>query len=226
MTARALHFYEEQGLIGPITRNDAGHRIYRQVDLVRLQQISSFRLLGVPIAEMKSLLTNDPERFIGQLEQQLQRLRTQRGAIESLEARVIKLLDSLKSESVSPEGLDDLLFQILESTTMYEKYFKQSDIDEMHNQEHGENGEHTVGEAWTKWVDEMKTALRSGADTQSEEVQKLMRHWNEMVNHLAGNNEENRQKFNDLLHDEPKARQDHGIDDELFEFMAKAAGGH
>ena len=75
LTARALHFYEEQGLIGPITRNDAGHRIYRQVDLVRLQQISSFRLLGVPIAEMKSLLTNDPERFIGQLEQQLQRLR-------------------------------------------------------------------------------------------------------------------------------------------------------
>ena len=67
LTARALHFYEEQGLIGRISRTDAGHRPYTQANLIRLQQIRSMRLLGVQISDMPPLLHDDVSKLKNQL---------------------------------------------------------------------------------------------------------------------------------------------------------------
>ena len=96
LTARALHFYEEQGLIGPISRNSAGHRVYTQSDLFRLQQIRSLRLLGVSLADMAPLLS-DSSQLVPQLKQQLTQLRQQRDAIQSVEDRISRLINELVS---------------------------------------------------------------------------------------------------------------------------------
>ena len=226
LTARALHFYEEQGLIGPISRTDAGHRIYKQSDLMRLQQIRSMRLLGVQIADMPSLLHDDTSKMIAQLKQQLQRLSSQRAVIQSFEDRTSKLLESLESETTSPESLDNFLFQTLESMIMYEKYFTQNDIDEMHSHGHSESDNLSTEEAWNQWIESMKSLIQSGATPQSDEVKKLMAHWDEMLDHMSGGDQTRRQAFNDLLHNEEAARRDHGLDDNLFEFMGKAMAGH
>ena len=68
--------------------------------------------------------------------------------------------------------------------------------------------------------------MQSGADPQSNKVQELMNHWSEMVHHLTGGDDKRLQAFNDLMHNEPQARKDHGIDDDLFYFMSKAGSGH
>lgn len=225
LTARALHFYEEQGLIGPIERNAAGHRIYQQRDLLRLQQIRSLRLLGVTLADMAPLL-NDSDQVVPQLRQQLDQLRQQRDAIVAIEERVTRLISELEKSSIRSEALDELLFSTLESMTMYEKYFDQNEIDNMHNHGHSDDDNLSVEQAWDQWVAKMQSAFDAGADTQSAEVQQLMQHWNEMVDHLCGGDEKRLQAFNDLLHNEAQARKDHGLSDELFEYMGKAIGGH
>ena len=122
--------------------------------------------------------------------------------------------------------MDEVLFQTMETMMMYEKYFKQNDIDKMHDHGHDAKGELDTEEAWNQWVESMKTELQSGANPQSNKVQELMSHWNEMVHHLTGNDDKRLQAFNDLMHNEPQARMDHGIDDALFGFMSKASGGY
>jgi MerR family transcriptional regulator, thiopeptide resistance regulator len=225
LTARALHFYEEQGLIGPISRNAAGHRIYSQFDLLKLQQIRTLRQLGVSLADMSPLL-NESGQLVPQLKRQLSELHQQRQAIQGMLDKISKLVDMLESRSLPQDGLDEILFQTLESMTMYEKYFNQSEIDAMHNREHNGESKENFETAWNSWVSQLQSAYTSGADPKSKEVQELMQHWNEMVNLLTDNDDAKLKKFTDLLHNEPQARKDHGISDSLFEFMARASAGH
>jgi len=60
VTVRALHHYDEIGLLVPSGRSRAGHRRYRDADLDRLQQILFYRELGFPLDEIAALL-DDPD---------------------------------------------------------------------------------------------------------------------------------------------------------------------
>jgi DNA-binding transcriptional MerR regulator len=56
VTVRALHHYDELGVLSPSERSDAGYRLYSHEDLLRLQEILVWRALGFSLAEIKSLL--------------------------------------------------------------------------------------------------------------------------------------------------------------------------
>jgi MerR family transcriptional regulator, thiopeptide resistance regulator len=60
LSVRALHHYDEIGLLVPSARTDAGYRLYGEADLERLQQILFFRELAFPLEEIRRLL-DDPE---------------------------------------------------------------------------------------------------------------------------------------------------------------------
>ncbi len=48
-----LHYYEREGLLPPIQRNEAGHRIYSDADIEWLKLICCMRETGMPIANIK-----------------------------------------------------------------------------------------------------------------------------------------------------------------------------
>lgn len=58
VTVRALHFYDEVGLLKPIRQRHNRRRLYRQIDLLRLQQIITLRTLGFSLSEIETLLTH------------------------------------------------------------------------------------------------------------------------------------------------------------------------
>lgn len=56
VSIRTLHHYNEIGLLMPETVNAAGHRLYSDRELERLQQILFFRELGFSLEEIKNIL--------------------------------------------------------------------------------------------------------------------------------------------------------------------------
>lgn len=60
LSVRALHHYDEIGLLAPSARTEAGYRLYCDRDLERLQQILFFRELAFPLEEIRRIL-DDPE---------------------------------------------------------------------------------------------------------------------------------------------------------------------
>jgi DNA-binding transcriptional MerR regulator len=52
ITVRALHHYDEIGLVVPSQRTAAGYRLYDDRDVIRLQQVLLFRELGLPLDEI------------------------------------------------------------------------------------------------------------------------------------------------------------------------------
>ena len=55
-TVRTVRFYEEEGLLHPLTVSDGGHRRYDQDGLEQLQLILDLRELGLSIPDIRGLL--------------------------------------------------------------------------------------------------------------------------------------------------------------------------
>jgi DNA-binding transcriptional MerR regulator len=57
VTQRTLRFYEEKGLLKPLSRMDGGFRLYSESDIRRVEQIRRLKqLLGFPLAQIKELV--------------------------------------------------------------------------------------------------------------------------------------------------------------------------
>jgi DNA-binding transcriptional MerR regulator len=56
VTVRALHVYDQAGLLAPAARTAHGHRRYRVADLLRLQQIVTLKHLGFSLEEIRTML--------------------------------------------------------------------------------------------------------------------------------------------------------------------------
>jgi DNA-binding transcriptional MerR regulator len=59
ITVRALHHYDEIGLVRPSDRSPAGYRLYTDDDVLRLQQVLVYKELGLPLDEIAAVL-DDP----------------------------------------------------------------------------------------------------------------------------------------------------------------------
>lgn len=78
LTVRALHYYDEIGLLVPSLRTHAGHRCYSEADVQRLHRILALRGFGLALAEIGQVLdgvgTNPRELIQRQLDQVNERI--------------------------------------------------------------------------------------------------------------------------------------------------------
>lgn len=58
LSVRALHHYDEIGLVKPSGRSAAGYRLYTDLDLERLQQVLFYRELGFKLDDIVSVLAD------------------------------------------------------------------------------------------------------------------------------------------------------------------------
>jgi MerR family transcriptional regulator, repressor of the yfmOP operon len=63
LTPRALHYYDEIGLLVPSERLNGGQRLYSAGDLDRIERIKNLKqLLGLSLSEIKRMLDADEAR--------------------------------------------------------------------------------------------------------------------------------------------------------------------
>lgn len=58
ISVRALHHYDEIGLLKPEKTTESGYRLYSNQDLEMLQQILFFRELGFPLKQIKEIVSS------------------------------------------------------------------------------------------------------------------------------------------------------------------------
>lgn len=87
VTVRALHHYDEIGLVRPSQRTAAGYRLYTDADVLRLQQVLLFRELGVPLHEIGAAIDDAASRE--------ELLRRHRDVLVTKRARLDAMLASL-----------------------------------------------------------------------------------------------------------------------------------
>jgi len=119
VSVRALHHYDEIGLLKPSGKSESGYRLYDENALERLQQILLFRSLEFPLKEIKAILDRpdfDPKKA---LQQQIEMLELKKEHIENLIlfAKGLKLrgTKNLKFDVFDAKKLDDYAARAKES---------------------------------------------------------------------------------------------------------------
>ena len=106
LTVRALHHYDEIGLISPSCRSAAGYRLYSEDDLQRLQQVLLFRELGFALDAVRDLLDASADARREALLSQRDALEAKRRHAEAVLKAVDATLHTLQGHpSVNTEKL-------------------------------------------------------------------------------------------------------------------------
>ena len=101
-TARAIHFYEELGLLEPATRTAGGFRLYSPDASTRLHWIDRLQELGFSLPEVKDFLStlreqdNGPAAMVHLRTFYAVKLKETRAALVRLQALEHELRDSLE----------------------------------------------------------------------------------------------------------------------------------
>lgn len=104
VTVRALHHYDEIGLVRPSQRTAAGYRLYDDADVLRLQQVLVMRELGVPLDRIAAAIDEGGDRA-AMLRAHRAALADKRGRLDAMLAAVDAALAVL--EKGKPMTSDD-----------------------------------------------------------------------------------------------------------------------
>lgn len=99
LTVRALHHYDEIGLLRPSQRSAAGYRLYDESDLQRLRKVLLFRELGFSLDSVRGLLDASAARQREALLAQRAVVEQERRHAEAVLRAVDATLDSIKEQA-------------------------------------------------------------------------------------------------------------------------------
>lgn len=102
VSVRTLHLYDQKGLVCPSGRTPAGYRLYREADLLRLQQVLFYRELGFSLDEIRKAL--DTPGY-----DNVEALKRHRRLLELKAERLLTLMGTVERTIRSLKGEDEML---------------------------------------------------------------------------------------------------------------------
>lgn len=94
VTIRTLHHYDEIGLVRPSGRTPAGYRVYRDVDVQRLQQVLLYRRLDFGLDEIAAIVDDPKVDAAGHLRRQRELLVERGSRIQAMVAAIDTQLEA------------------------------------------------------------------------------------------------------------------------------------
>lgn len=94
VSVRTLHHYDEEGVLQPSSRSDAGYRLYSDEDLERLQQVLFFRELGFSLNDIRELMREPGHDSESALRMQRDLLEQRATHLEAMIATIDRTLDA------------------------------------------------------------------------------------------------------------------------------------
>jgi DNA-binding transcriptional MerR regulator len=107
VTVRALHHYDEIGLVRPSRRSAAGYREYDEADVLRLQQVLVYRELGLPLDDIATVLDDPDFDRVRALRQHREVLLGKRARLDALLAAIDAAI-RIKEETMTNDQVKSL----------------------------------------------------------------------------------------------------------------------
>ena len=99
VSVRTLHYYDEIGLLKPLSYSRSGYRHYGDEAAARLQQIMFFRELGFGLDDIKNIMSRPDFDMLAALEEHRTLLQKKAKRLETLLATVEKTIKKMKGET-------------------------------------------------------------------------------------------------------------------------------
>jgi DNA-binding transcriptional MerR regulator/predicted lactoylglutathione lyase len=157
LTVRALHHYDQIGLLIPSQETDGGHRIYSTRDVEKLQKIITLKHLGFPLDKIKEAI-GSPDFSLRSATTQLRlEIRKRKADLEDIDSR----LRDAEDIQGDVDARADQILQVLSRMNLFERHLS-AEQQELIKQQDQEFGPEKLDELRREWL------------TATEELQKAM----------------------------------------------------
>lgn len=223
LTIRTLRYYDQIALFSPSQYTASGHRLYTKSDLSRLQQILALKQIGLPLDDIKTIITHKEEGFSTNIiETQITRIKrdiqVQQNLLYELES-ALKIIRSKKIMSVEE------LTKLLEAMKMYHgKYFTKEQLDRMKHY-YEQYDEDTLKEAeqeFTLILEKIQLENEKGTPAKSTKVKALAKKWADIVYSFTGYNQDLKKQTEKFHAENPNNHLQFGMDAELYQYIQEA----
>lgn len=228
VTSRALHHYDRLGLLRPKQRSSAGYRLYSDGDFARLEQIVVLKSLGMPLKQIKSLLSAETRLS--------EALRRQKSVLAEKRRQIDKAIQAISNaeSSFEPQGEQDwrllrIIIQEMEmqnSTDWTKKYYSpeaQEKVEERKKLWSPELQER-VSHEWAELIADVEGAL--GQDPAGPKAQALATRWRKLLEGFTGGDPEIQKGLNRMWSDHAnwpeQPRQSFSISRPVQDFIVRA----
>lgn len=168
LTVRTLHHYDSIDLLKPSARSEAGYRLYNQADVARLHAIQALRHLGLPLADVATMLERGGEGLGDTIARQIRALGHEISQATELRAR-LQLLQERLATGDAPDMSDWL--STLSLMTTFSKYFSAAELKLIL-----ENRK-TQSATWDRLIADVRVAMQQQLAADSQPVQSLALRW-------------------------------------------------
>ncbi|MDQ6873709.1 MAG: TipAS antibiotic-recognition domain-containing protein [Actinomycetota bacterium] len=221
LTVRALHHYDDLGLLVPSERSAAGHRRYTEADVHRLYRVLALRQLGLPLADVRAALDTDCDlpALVGE---QLRRLDDHLLAQQRLRQRLVSVLAQLDRTS---RPAVTVLLEAMEGMTRMEKYYTDEQQAQLaqRRQELGAEGMRRAEQDWVDLIAAMEQERAAGTDPADPRVQELAGRWQGLIEQFTGGDPGVRASLGRMYAEEGVESASRGaVDSELMEYVGRA----
>lgn len=214
LTVRALHHYDQIGLLVPSARSESGYRLYTAADVARLHAIQALRGLGVPLGEIGTLLASDGSDLPAIVARQTRALDQQIAQATALRER-LALLGEVLADGKQPD-VDDWLGTLGLMST-YARYFSHDEIRRI------VNGWPRVADEWQTVVPAMQRAMDDGRPPEDPEVQVLVQRWMGLMHRWMGGDFDLMSRWGEVYAKEPQTHRRDGPGLPLVRYVEQAS---
>ena len=190
VTARALQYYDREGLFSPSCISEGGRRLYNDKDIVKLHQILTLKSLGFSFDEIKNRLTSidTPQKAIIALTEQSNSIQTQINTLtQSLQA-----IELLKNEIEQMQTVDfskyaDIIVNLQMGNKYYGliKYFDDNMLDYCHKKFDKDTGVAFINK-FNLIVGKIEKCIENGIAPDSEQGQLIAKEFWQLITEFTG----------------------------------------
>ncbi len=213
LTVRTLHHYDSIGLLTPSGRSEAGYRLYNHADVGRLHTIQALRHLGLPLADIGTMLARGGEGLPDTIARQIRALDHEITQATELRAR-LQLLQSRLATGNAPEMADWLSTMLLMNT--FSKYFSAAELKSILDNRKAQ------GEAWELAISDARLAMQEQCPADSPRMQALALRWMNLTLAMMNDNFDLIDRWGLMYNTEPTDQFKNGPGRKVVQFVNAA----
>ena len=157
LTVRALHHYDQIGLLKPEQESEGGHRVYSTADVEKLQKIITLKQLGFSLDKIKEAIAN-PEFSLRSATTQLRmEIEKRKADLDDVESRLRDVEQFQGKDEVSA----DQILQLLSRMNLFERHLtkEQQDQIKQHDLNFGPEKLDELKREWQAATEDLQKAM-------------------------------------------------------------------
>lgn len=213
VTVRTLHHYDAIGLLKPIKKTDAGHRLYDLQSVTELYRIIAMKNLGFSLEEMEDLIQGKRVDVSDLIEHQISALQEKLAQKQLLLGKLLKLRENLNVDNVL-EIIPFLMFSADQHLTDKQRETLKRRLARLESKEGSDK-------AWVVFITKLRHCQENSLPGTHPMAKECAQYWQQLTSSLFKEDKQMQESVSQFHTEQRDVQLRYGLTDELYKYLLK-----